>query len=50
MQSVTSRIWTPVTVSISYDDNYYTTGTSYEIKLIVSYSQKDEAPSENRIQ
>ena len=28
MQSVSSRIWTRVTVSISYDDNDYTTGTS----------------------
>ena len=28
MQSVSSRIWTRVAVSISYDDNYYTTGTS----------------------
>ena len=28
MQSVLSRIWTRVTVSISYDDNHYTTGTS----------------------
>ena len=28
MQSVSSRIWTRVTVSISYDDNYYTKGTS----------------------
>ena len=27
MQSVSSRIWTRVAVSISYDDNYYTTGT-----------------------
>ena len=26
MQSVLSRIWTHVTVSISYDDNHYTTG------------------------
>ena len=26
MQSATSRIWTRVTVSISYDDNHYTTG------------------------
>ena len=24
MQSVTSRIWTRVAVSISYDDNHYT--------------------------
>ena len=28
MQSVSSRIWTGVAVSISYDDNDYTTGTS----------------------
>ena len=28
MQSVSSRIWTRVNVSISYDDNHYTTGTS----------------------
>ena len=29
MQSVSSRIWTRVAVSISYDVNYYTTGTLY---------------------
>ena len=28
MQSVSSRIWTRVAVSTSYDDNHYTTGTS----------------------
>ena len=28
MQSVSSRIWTRVTVSISYDDKHYTTGIS----------------------
>ena len=28
MQSVSSRIWTRFAVSISYDDNDYTTGTS----------------------
>ena len=27
MQSVSSMIWTRVAVSISYDDNDYTTGT-----------------------
>ena len=27
MQSVSSRIWTRVTMSISYNDNHYTTGT-----------------------
>ena len=30
MQSVSSRIWTCVTVSISYNDNHYTTGTSID--------------------
>ena len=29
MQSVSSRIWTRVAVSISYDDDHYTTGTEY---------------------
>ena len=29
MQSVSSRIWTRVAVSISFDDNDYTTGTSF---------------------
>ena len=33
MQSVSSRIWTRVAVSISYDDNHYTTGT-YKIYMI----------------
>ena len=28
VQSDLSRIWTRVAVSISYDDNHYTTGTS----------------------
>ena len=35
MQSVSSRIWTRVAVSISYDDNYYTMGTSSIIIIIV---------------
>ena len=30
MQSASSRFWTRVTVSISYDDNHYTTGISNE--------------------
>ena len=33
MQSVRSRIWTRVAVSISYDDNHYTTGTSHCAKI-----------------
>ena len=47
MQSVSSRIWTPVAVSISYDDNHYTTGTSgsneYEVpfgKVWIPFSPK----------
>ena len=32
MQSFSSRIWTRVAVSISYDDNHYTTGTSSSVK------------------
>ena len=31
MQLAWSRIWTRDAVSISYDDNYYTTGTSNQI-------------------
>ena len=29
MQSISSRVWTRVNVSFSYDDNHYTAGTSY---------------------
>ena len=32
MQSILSRIWTGVAVSISYDDSDYTTGTFYKKK------------------
>ena len=35
MESLSSRIWTRVAVSISYDHNHYTTGTS--IRLFMSY-------------
>ena len=39
MQSVWSRIWTRVTVSIPYDDNHYTTGTSNtELNITPCYS------------
>ena len=31
MQSLSSRIWTCVSVSISYDNNLYTTGTSINL-------------------
>ena len=33
MQSVSFKIWTRVAVSISYDDNDYTTGTSKKYLL-----------------
>ena len=36
MHSASSRIWTRVTVSISYDDNHYTTGTSLSLSLSLS--------------
>ena len=28
MQSAVSRIWTPIAISITYDDKHYTTGTA----------------------
>ena len=34
MQSVSSRIWTRVAVSISYDDNHYTMGTSHNTNTL----------------
>ena len=36
MQSVSSRIWTRVAVSISYDYNHNTTGTSCNLLLILN--------------
>ena len=41
MQSVSSRIWTRVTMSISYDDNHYTTGTSI---IIIKYCRLHRFP------
>ena len=43
MQSVWSRIWTHVAMSISYDDNHYTTGTFHMVlipleKVWIQYS------------
>ena len=37
MQSVSSGIWTRVAVSISYDDNYYTTGTSMYLFISICF-------------
>ena len=39
MQSVSSRIWTRVVVSISYGDNNYTTGTSLD-QFILRVNEK----------
>ena len=41
MQSVSSRIWTRVAVSISYDDNHHTTDTSLHhghLRLLLLYN------------
>ena len=35
MQSVSSRIWTRVAVSISYDDNHYTIATLYSLQTSI---------------
>ena len=40
MQLVSSRIWTRVVVSISYDDNHYTTSILYIIQLYVKISEE----------
>ena len=37
MQSVSSRFWTCVAVSISYDDNHYTTGTALIMLNLVEH-------------
>ena len=41
MQSVLSKIWTRVAVSISYDDNHYTTRPLFlnELELICLYTE-----------
>ena len=37
MQSFSSRIWTRIAVSIFYDDNHDTTGTSIPLSIYLSY-------------
>ena len=37
MQSVSSRVWTRVAVSIPYDDNHYTTGNYCDLTLIILF-------------
>ena len=48
MQSFSSKIWTRVTVSISYDDNDYTTGASC-CTFILPFIVTDIALRENKI-
>ena len=43
MQLVSSRIWTRVAVSISYDDNHYTRGTSKTMPHVVLSSIQTES-------
>ena len=51
MQSVSSRIWTRVAVSISYDDKHCTTGTSllntqhYKVRIKGKVEQSREKSS-----
>ena len=42
MQSVSSGIWTRVTVSISSDDNHYTTGTSLIYRLFIHATLEED--------
>ena len=40
MQSVSSRIWTRIAESISYDDNHYTTDEKFigwKVRTMISY-------------
>ena len=53
MQSVSSRIWTRVAVSISYDDNHYTTDNDHNDKnkknlLFNGFSHSFGPQSENK--
>ena len=40
MQSASSRIWTRVAVSISYDDNHHTTGTTIILSNSNNYPEE----------
>ena len=43
MQSVSSRIWTCVAMSISYDDNHYTTVDYIKADLIIEIQIKGKS-------
>ena len=42
MQSASSRIWTRVAVSISYDDNHYTTTTFLFVSHKIFWCQESK--------
>ena len=46
MQSAASRIWTRVAVSISYDGNHYTTGTSNIVRTLSCYVAESTGTAE----
>ena len=41
MKKVSSRIWTQVAMSISYNDSYYTTSTSKYFKLLFLFNNSN---------
>ena len=43
MKSASSRIWTGVAVSISYDYNHYTTGTSSHLRQVYHVTEAVQA-------
>ena len=46
MQSILSRIWTRVAMSISYDNNHYTTGTTSKFSFYGNSTFKSEITSQ----
>ena len=48
MQSAASRIWTRVAVSISYDDNYYTTGSYHDDEMMSKREIRRQMDGDNK--
>ena len=48
MQSVLLRMWTHVAMSISYNDNQYTTGTSVSLVLMPDNSSFDKKTNKQK--
>ena len=49
MQSVSSRIWTRVAVSISCDDEHYTTGIDLALTYNGWYAVKPKQPTNDQL-